>query len=116
MEDCERVYMSATTFLSLSRKVLDEMPRKVAWYPGSAQKKAAFKRKFPKSSDLGVEVQADSRPEGYMPWSVADDLDPAQVCLPWWYFCFTAPRKRSDPPEPFLTASTVLSMAVSSLE
>lgn len=65
----------------MRRQRLQSTACKVAWYPGSAEKYAAFKAKFPQATELGSKVEGATNDEGYFGWTFAEDLSPAQVAI-----------------------------------
>lgn len=65
------------------RARLDREPRRVAWYPGSEKRAAAFKAAIPGVEELGAIVEDDQQaaaPSSYMPWLFKAGLSPEQVC------------------------------------
>lgn len=67
------------------RESLLRLNRRVAWYPGSEKRFAAFRSKFKDAEELGVQLGEDSepKPEGYLPWLFKSGLSPAEVSFPY---------------------------------
>lgn len=64
------------------RQRLAREPRRVAWYPGSTQKAAAFRSSLPGIEELGAAAPADAGapPQAYLPWLFKAGLSPEEVC------------------------------------
>jgi hypothetical protein len=63
--------------------MLNKTPRRIAWYPGSKEKAAAFLKTFENAERLGTSCPAGNDPafEGeYLPWCFQTGLSPDEVC------------------------------------
>ena len=69
----------------LCRVRLDKEPRRVAWYPGSVERAAAFKKAIPGVEELGSVLdgrEAQHAPASYIPWLFKAGLSPEEVGQP----------------------------------
>eukprot|EP00884_Botryococcus_braunii_P012779 jgi/Botrbrau1/21501/Bobra.174_2s0009.2 len=69
-------------FVSAVKRKLDALPRRVAWYPGSEKRAAAFQAAFPQAACLGYEVPQGHTTPACIPWMFASGLTPEQVNPP----------------------------------
>lgn len=85
------------------RRRLARLPKRVAWYPGSHQKHAAFKAKFAGVEELGADSSPAAKPTGYLPWLFKSGLSPDEVSrlLPQFLrqllMCSSAAKRRIAP-------------------
>ncbi|BDA42382.1 hypothetical protein COCOBI_03-2690 [Coccomyxa sp. Obi] len=94
------------------RARLDREPRRVAWYPGSEKRAAAFKAAIPGVEELGAIVEDDQQsaaPSSYMPWLFKAGLSPEQARTDTENWCgvlqeVALPGTGADP-ETFLDAA-----------
>lgn len=58
-------------FLDALACCLDNLQQRAPWYPGSSERLAAFKQRFPTAQALGQPVAEEGQPEGHLqaqPW------------------------------------------------
>jgi hypothetical protein len=53
-------------FLAALSRCLERMAQRAHWYPGSAQRVAAFKQRFPGAQALGRPVPSEGQPAGHL--------------------------------------------------
>lgn len=76
-------------FLAALARCLDGMYCRAHWYPGSEQRRAAFKQRFPQAQSLGRAVPEAGQPKGHLkaePWLLitGDGAAPAEQGCGWW--------------------------------
>ena len=79
------------------RQRLAREPRRVAWYPGSTQKAAAFRSSLPGIEELGAAAPADAGapPQAYLPWLFKAGLSPEEVCEPCQLYAADTGQERA---------------------